>query len=95
MKNVCTLVMLTLLTSCAAAPERLVADPAIIPAPPPYPADINRPVGDPMLPQVGCLQKTGRLCLGAGSSRAPASLTLTVLKFWLAGSYTNAALPIV
>ena len=79
--------MLPLLMTCACADP--VERPVFAP-PPPYPADINRPVGEPMLPDLKCLRETGQPCLGAGWSGELNSLMLTVVRFWHAGNSIDA-----
>jgi hypothetical protein len=61
---------LPLLMLCACgdqAPPQLIADKAIIPALPPLPIDTTKPLPQPALPQLKCLQTTGQLCPGTGS----------------------------
>ena len=72
------LLVLTLLatTSCATAPAKLVADKSLIPALPPAPVDLSRPLGPEVLPQLHCLQQTGSpRCPGTGSSTPAGSAT--------------------
>lgn len=65
MKKLAALLALPMICACQAQ----VAP--VLPALPPPPVDIQRPVGPEMLPDLKCLQKTGQPCLGTGSSTDP------------------------
>lgn len=77
MRKLFVVMLLPLTISACGGQERpqAVADLSVIPAREAPPVDTSRPLPDPMLPDLQCLQTTGLLCPGAGSSSAPGSTT--------------------
>lgn len=64
MKKLAALLLVPMLCACQGRV-------ALLPALPPPPADISRPVGPEMLPDLKCLQETAQPCRGNGSSPEP------------------------
>lgn len=63
--------MMSACTAPGKQPPQLVPDPSIIPAFPPAPVDLSRPVGQPIQAWLDCLQRAGwQSCRGTISSPA-------------------------
>jgi hypothetical protein len=67
MNRLALLPLALMISACGAQAPRVVLQPYL----PPPPTDLNRPVGDPLLPHLDCLEKTAEPCPGDGSSGKP------------------------
>ncbi len=72
MKKLATSLLLLTTFGCAAQAKQSVP---VLPAFPAPPVNLSRQPGEPMLPDLKCLQETSQPCRGDGSSAAPSNAT--------------------